>query len=259
MIGRPLAQQLREAGHEALALGRSTDLRTADLAGVLRSFRPEVVMHQATDLPRSLSDPLGAVRGIARTERLRRDGTPRLVDAAVATGARRVVAQSIAFRYRPGPGPARTESDPLDPGAPGSGGVEALERSVLGSPLEAVVLRYGAFYGPGTFYARDGAFVGLIRRRLLPLVRGGDGQFPFVHVDDAARATVAALEGPTGVFNVVDDEPAPASEWVPTVAELVGAGPPRTVPRALLGAGPLRELRYLLADQPAISNRRART
>ncbi len=181
--------------------------------------------------------------------------------AARSAGARRIVAQSISFAYRPGPG-VRTESDPLWTDAGGqigalTGSVAALESATLGDPdVEGVVLRYGSFYGPGTYFAPDGMYATMLRRRLLPIPGDGGGIFGLVHVDDAAAATVAALEGPTGIFNVVDDVPAPASEWMPTrrhpargqaaAPRARGAGPRRR--REVLGLPHVRSARRL---QPA--------
>ena len=136
--------------------------------------------------------------------------------------------------------------------------VAALEAATLGADgVESVVLRYGAFYGPGTYYDHGGAFASMVARRLLPVPRGAQGLFGFVDLGDAVAATVAALDGPTGVFNVVDDVPAPTSEWVPYLATLLGAGAPFRVPNALMrSAGQFSA--YLMCAQPAVSNARAR-
>jgi nucleoside-diphosphate-sugar epimerase len=147
------------------------------------------------------------------------------------------VAQSIAFAYRPDGGPVKSEDDPLldDAPLPFASGVKALhelDELVLGAEgLEGLVLRYGFFYGPGTHYGADGTITQDVRRRRMPVVGGGTGVFSFIHVDDAADATVAAVErGEPGIYNVVDDEPAPLREWVPALAKAVGAKPPRRVP-----------------------------
>ena len=194
---------------------------------------------------------------------MRREVSGTLVAAARTAGARRVVAQSISFAYRPGPG-VRTESDPLWTGAPGqigqlTGSLAALESATLGTAgVEGVVLRYGSLYGPGTYFAPGGLYASMIAKRRLPVPGAGGGLFGLVHLDDAVAATLAALEGPTGVFNVVDDVPAPASEWIPLAARLLGAKPPRHVPEALARVGAGRFLAYLMCDQPAVSNARAR-
>ena len=184
--------------------------------------------------------------------------------AACAAGARRVVAQSISFAYRPGPG-VRTEADPLWTDAGGqigvlTGSLAALESATLGDarrrgrrPALRLLLRSRA---PTS---RPGASTSAcIAKRRLPIPGDGGGLFGLVHIDDAAAATVAALEGPTGVFNVVDDVPAPASEWMPSWRRCSGAKPPRRVPEALARIGAGKFLAYLMCDQPAVSNQRAR-
>jgi nucleoside-diphosphate-sugar epimerase len=233
------------------------------LIAAVQSFKPEVVVNELTSLPQT-ANPLAIKRGFDQTGRLRREVSKTLVTAARAAGARRVVAQSISFAYRPGPG-VRTEADPLWTDAKGqigilNGSVATLESNTLGDTgLEGVVLRYGSFYGPGTYFAPHGLYATMLRRRVLPIPGQGGGIFALVHVDDAAAATVAALEGPTGVFNVADDVPAPASEVMTHVAKLMGAKLPRHVPEALVRVGPGAFLAYLLCEQPAVSSERART
>jgi 2-alkyl-3-oxoalkanoate reductase len=278
-LGRPLVSALAAAGHDVTVFSRSAARVTAPgtpgvtpavgdaldgdaLTRAVRDASPEVVVNELTNLPQT-ANPLAIRRGFRQTTRLRNEASVTLVRAARRAGARRVVAQSIAFAYRPGPG-VRTEADPLWTDAGGqigrlAGSLATLESATLGDDaLEGVVLRYGAFYGPGTYFAPGGLYATMVARRFLPLAGGGTGIFGFVHVDDAARATVAALDGPTGVFNVVDDVPAPASEWLPMLAGLLGAKPPRRVARGLARAvaGPF--LVYMLCDQPAVSNQRAR-
>ena len=232
------------------------------LIGAVRTFRPDVVVNELTSLPVS-ANPLAMKRGFDTTSRLRREVSATLTQAARAGGARRVVAQSISFAYRPGPG-VRTESDPLWTDAKGQIGVlnnsvATLESVTQGDPdLESVVLRYGSFYGPGTYFGPGGLYATMLKRRVLPMPGRGGGVFGMLHIDDAASATVAALDGPTGVFNVVDDIPAPASEWMPFVAGLIGAQPPRHVPESLIRFGAGKFLAYLMCDQPAVSNQRAR-
>jgi 2-alkyl-3-oxoalkanoate reductase len=279
-VGRPLVAALAAAGHEVTVFSRHAGQVAApgvpdvvpavgdafDAASLTRAVQdasPEVVINQLTNLARS-ANPITVKRGFDRTSRLRREVASTLVRAAAAAGARRVVAQSISFAYAPGPG-VRTEADPLWTGAGGQIGlltnsVAALESATLGdAAVEGVVLRYGSLYGPGTYLAPGGLYTSMLARRLLPLPGAGGGLFGLLHIDDAVSATVAALDGPTGVFNVVDDVPAPASEWMPMVAGLLGAKPPRRIPEALARVGAGRFLAYLLCDQPAVSNRRART
>jgi 2-alkyl-3-oxoalkanoate reductase len=252
-IGRPLVRQLLEAGHEVTGMTRreeaATEIRAAgakavvcdvfDAAGVeaaVREAAPEVVVHALTSLPpridyRGKGDPLGA------TNRVRSEGTRNLLAAAKAAGTRRVVAESVAFLYAPEGEWVKDEEGPLFHGAPApfGGAVEALadlERQVTGADgIEGLILRYGWLYGPGTYFDRDGSQTEDVRRRRLPIVGKGTGTFSFLHVEDAAAATVAAVErGAPGTYNVVDDEPAPSREWVPVFAEAIGAKPPRHVP-----------------------------
>jgi 2-alkyl-3-oxoalkanoate reductase len=251
-IGRPLVPRLVAAGHEVTGMTRSQakaePVRAAGAhAAVLDVFDPDalraaveearadVVVHELTSLPdrldfrkRDLYEP---------TNRLRTEGTGNLLDAARVAGSRRFVCQSIAFAYRNEGARVKTEDDPLLDHAPGpfASGVSALremEAMVLGADaMEGLVLRYGFFYGPGTHYGKDGAMIADARRRRLPVVGKGTGVFSFIHVDDAADATVAAVErGSPGVYNVTDDEPAPMSEWVPGLAEAAGAKRPLRVP-----------------------------
>src|SRR5262249_33501887 len=171
------------------------------------------------------------------TNRLRTDGTEHLLEAARKAGARRFVAQSYGnWNYeRTGSG-IKTEEDPLDPNPPANQvdsmrAIRHLESSVLGAEgLEGVVLRYGNFYGPGTDLSPEGSFATLIRKRRFPIVGDGAGLWSFIHVDDGAAATVAAVEqGAPGVYNIVDDQPAAVGRWRPEIARMLGAQPPRRV------------------------------
>ncbi len=206
------------------------------------------------------------MRDMAATNRLRAEVTALLVDAAVAAGARRFISQSIAFVYRARPGqttPAE-EDEPLFCDAPEAfaGIVQAVEqgeRAVLNASLEGIVLRYGFFYGSGTIYARDGTFADDVRKRRIPIVQPGSGTFSFIHVDDAASATVAATRyGLPGVYNIVDDDPAAVRIWLPLYAAALGAPKPFTVPRALarLGAGAYGV--YMMIHQRGVSNAKAK-
>jgi len=251
-IGRPLVRQLVAAGHEVTGTTRreerADEIRAAGAAAVrcnvfspddvnnaLRLAEPEVVINQLTSLPRKYNPRKPSF--YAETDRVRREGGHNLVEAARAAGVRRFLTQSIAFLYAPeGDWIKDEEARPFDD-APGHfrGAVEAMlghEREVVECPdLEGLVLRYGQFYGPGTYYASDGHLGREVRRRRFPIVGPGTGTFSFLHVEDAAGATVAALDrGAAGVYNVVDDEPAPLHEWLPVYAEALGAKPPRHVP-----------------------------
>jgi nucleoside-diphosphate-sugar epimerase len=250
-VGTRLVPALVEAGHSVVGMTRSPEkavaVRSAGAEPVVadaldreavteavRSAEPEAVVHQLTALP-SKFNARKVDRLFATTNRLRTEGTDHLLAAAQAAGARRFVAQSFAgWPYARVGGPVKTEDDPLDPDPPAAmrGTVEAirhLERAVLGADgVEGIVLRYGGFYGPGTGL---GAMLDEVRRRRFPIVGKGTGMWSFVHMEDVAGATLAAVErGAPGVYNVVDDEPAPVSEWLPYLAEAIGAKPPRRVP-----------------------------
>jgi len=253
VIGRPLVRQLVAAGHEVTGMTRSEDraveIREAGaqavvcdvfdavaLEAAVGEASPEAVIHELTALPARLDykakqDPL------APTNRVRTEGTRNLLAAATAAGARRFIAESVAFFYRPEGDWVKDEEAPLNLDAPGYFGTAAaaladLERQVgEAAGIEGVVLRYGWLYGPGTFFDRVGSQTEDALKRRLPIVGKGAGTFSFVHVEDAAAATVAALErGAPGAYNVVDDEPAPMREWVPVFCEAVGARKPFRVP-----------------------------
>lgn len=280
VIGRPLCRRLVAAGHEVTALTRTEAgaqrLRDAGVSPVVADIydrdaviaaavaaRAEAVVHQLTAIPAHLP-PRQAGRLLEPTNRLRTEGTQILLAAARAAGARRMIAQSISFVLAPqGPSPAAEEPPwerPPRAVAAVFAAVAALEAALREArDLTGIVLRYGSLYGPGTIYAAGGSMLLGVARGRVPIVGRGDGCFSFCHVEDAALATLCALErGGPGVYNIVDDEPAPAREWLPHLAELIGAPPPRRVPRwlARLGAGPYAV--YLMTQQRAISNRKAR-
>lgn len=254
-IGRPLVEQLVAGGHEVTGMTRSEeragevrslgaaaavcDVFDPDaLGGAVASARPEVVVHELTSLPADLDL---RERGVYEANnRIRTEGTRNLVAAARAAGARRLVAQSIAFVYAPVGGSVKDETAPVAEigGGEFATALEAafeLERLVLGAQeLEGLVLRYGFFYGRRTAYASDGHQASEVRKRRFPIVGRGDGVFSFVHVDDAAAATMAACErGGPGIYNVCDDEPAPAREWLPVYAQAVAAKRPLKVPKLI--------------------------
>jgi nucleoside-diphosphate-sugar epimerase len=251
-IGRPLIPKLIAAGHEATGMTRSqtraeevratgaevavVDVFDADaLRAAMSEASPEVVIHQLTALPKRMNFRKKDL--YAGTNRVRTEGTRNLIRGARAAGARRFLSQSIAFAYRPDGGPVKSEDDPLldDAPPPFSSGVDALhemEELVLTTEgLEGLVLRYGFFYGAGTHYGADGTITQDVRRRRMAIVGAGSGVFSFIHVDDAADATVAAVErGSPGIYNIVDDDPATMREWVPALAAAAGAKPPWRVP-----------------------------
>jgi nucleoside-diphosphate-sugar epimerase len=254
------AARIRAAGASAVVL----DVFDVEaLRAALLEAAPEVVVHQLTALPERLDFRKEST--YAPTNRVRTEGTRNLLDAALAAGARRFVCQSIAFAYRPGGSRVKTEDDPLLENLPGpfGGGVRALremESMVLGAEgIEGLVLRFGFFYGPGTQYAPDGAQVEDMRRRRMPIVGKGTGMFSFIHLDDAADATVAAVErGAPGVYNITDDEPAELREWVPVAARAAGAPRPLRVPvwLARLVAG--KEAAAFATGLPGASNAKAK-
>jgi nucleoside-diphosphate-sugar epimerase len=239
-VGRLLVPLLVAAGHAVAGSTRSAGksagiaaagarpvvanaLEREGLFAALLAERPDVVIHQITDL---------SGLDFAANTRLRVEGTRNLVDAARAAGVERMIAQSISWIYVPGPVPAG-EGEPLDLSAPAPRGrmvaaAHALDQAVAEMPI-GVVLRYGIFYGPGTWYARDGLTTVQVRRGEIVAT---DGLTSFVHVADAARAALQALNWPSGPVNIVDDEPAPGTEWVPLYAKLVGAPPPPMKPGA---------------------------
>jgi 2-alkyl-3-oxoalkanoate reductase len=207
----------------------------AALRAVMAEAAPEVVVHELTSLPERFEPRRKDLYDA--TNRVRTDGTGNLIEGARAAGARRFICQSIAFSYAPQPGRLHEEDDPLFTEAPSpfgeaTGAVAHMERAVLDATgMDGLILRYGWFYGPGTYYADDGAMAQDVRRRRFPVVGKGTGIFSFIHVDDAAAATVAAVgRGAPGVYNVVDDDPAPLREWLPVYARAIGAKPPRRVP-----------------------------
>ena len=281
VIGRRLLPLLNEAGHTVTAMTRSDEraamLREAgatpvvcdvfDAEGVhaaVTAAQPEIVLHELTDLPSRL-DPRKMEKQTAGNDRIRIEGTRNLVDAAVAAGARRMVAQSIAFAYAPTGTGLKQEDDPLWDDAPWSWSrsvqaLHELEDAVTQTQgIEGIALRYGWFYGPGSAYAADGHFAGEVRKRRLPVVGKGDGVFSFIHVDDAASATVAAMErGSPGIYNVVDDDPARMREWVPAYAEAMGAKPPRRVPAWLARLLAGRYVASMANELRGASNEKAR-
>jgi 2-alkyl-3-oxoalkanoate reductase len=235
--------KLRELGAEGVVLDVLD--RNAVIGAVMRA-EPDVVIHQATALKEigSLRNP---DKDFVLTNRLRTEGTDNLLEAARAAGARRFIAQSYAgWPSGRGSGGLTTEEDPLDPNPLPTmrrsiDAIRHLERVVPAAEgMEGLVLRYGGFYGPGTSVSENGEHVRLIRQRRFPLVGKSAGVWSFTHIDDAAAATLAALDhGAPGIYNIVDDDPAPVSEWLPALAAAVGAKPPRKMPRwlAKLAAG----------------------
>jgi nucleoside-diphosphate-sugar epimerase len=220
---------LRAAGAEGVVVD---GLDAAAVGEAVARARPEAIIHEMTALARR-PDLRHFDRWFAVTNRLRTRGLDHLLAAAKASGVRRFLAQSYTgWTNVPGGGPLATEAEVLDP-HPAKGQTETLaaihylETAVAAAPLEGISLRYGSFYGPGA----SEQLVEQVRKRRLPLVGDGGGVWSWIHLDDAATATVDALErGHPGIYNIVDDDPAPASEWLPYLASVVGARPPLRVP-----------------------------
>jgi nucleoside-diphosphate-sugar epimerase len=282
VIGRSLVPALLSAGHEVYGTTRTAAkldtlvgwgvhpelcdaFDAAAVHALVQRIEPDAIVNQLTDLPDAFSRRAVST-AYGRTGRIRREGTRHLLDAAAAAGVPRFVTQSIAFLYAPGGSRIKSEDDAPATGAPGPFGEAVrgtvdMEQMVLAKPgIAGVVLRYGAFYGPGTWYARDGSLTRMVRRRMHPIVGDGGGMFSWLHVDDAASATVRAVEsGVTGVFNITDDEPAPVSEWLPVFAAAMGAPRPMHAPAWLVRLVAGESALAALTVAPGASNARART
>jgi nucleoside-diphosphate-sugar epimerase len=277
-LGRWLVPQLVARGHQVTATTTSAvrlellaqlgaaavvmdGLDAASVGEAVAAARPDVIVHQMTGLSAAHAgkpDLRHPDRFFAATNRLRREGTDHLLAAADAAGVAHMVAQGFgAFNGIREGGWVKTEQDPLDPGPPAAREVTQvlrhLEDSVTGAG--GAVLRYGSFYGPGVIDDQ----VELVRKRQFPLVGGGTGYLSWIHLQDAASATVLAVEQKaTGVFSIVDDDPAPASQWLPYLAACAGAKPPRRIPRwlARLLAGEMAVT--MMTEGRGFSNAKAR-
>ncbi|MGH2806246.1 MAG: NAD-dependent epimerase/dehydratase family protein [Actinomycetota bacterium] len=253
-IGKQLVPRLVAAGHEVVGMTRRESNRglvgelgatpvVADaldpdqVADTVGRANPDVIVHELTAI--GSIDMRHFDRDFALTNRLRTEGTDHLLSAGRAVGVRRFVAQSAVYGFyaRTG-GAVKSEEDPLDPSPPrevheSMAAIRHLEEAVLGATsTEGIVLRYGAFYGPGTSMSEGSEQFEMIRRRKFPLVGNGGGVWSFIHIGDAAEATVAAVEhGSRGIYNIVDDDPAPVAEWLPALAQELGAKKPMRVPR----------------------------
>jgi nucleoside-diphosphate-sugar epimerase len=206
------------------------------VAAAVGKAKPDVIVDQLTAI--GALDMRHFDQAFALTNRLRTEGTDYLLSAGQAVGVKRFVAQSYFATYARTGGPVKSEDDPIDSSPPREmresvAAIHHLEEAVLGARwTEGIVLRYGAFYGPGTSLAPDGEQLELVRKGKFPLVGDGGGVWSFIHVADAAEATVAAIEhGRRGIYNVVDDDPAPVAEWLPALAQEIGAKKPMRVPR----------------------------
>ena len=281
VIGRSLLPMLVEAGHEVTAMTRSeSHCHRLELSGatpvigdvfdprllcdIIKAASPEIVIHQLTAIPPRMN-PRRIDKELAMTNRLRDQGTKNLADAAIAAGARRLISQSIAFVLRPDGHELGREEEPLYLDAPPLfspmiSAVQSLEQTTCNTEaLEGIALRFGYFYGPGTIYGEEGSFTQDVRKRKIPISGTGTGVFSFLHVDDAAAATVAAVTAEaTGIFNIVDDEPVAYATWLPLFAKAVGGPAPRKVPQWLMRAAGGPYAIYMLNQQRGISNAKAK-
>ena len=253
-IGRRLIPLLAGAGHTVTGTTRHPDkamwihsagatpvvLNALDAGEVLKAVQkaePEVIIHQLTAIPSNFN-MRRFEREFAMTNRLRTEGTDHLLAAARTVGSRRFIAQSYTgWPYARTGGWIKTEDDPLITSAEPAlreslRAIKHVESTVLGdNNIEGFVLRYGSFYGPGTSLGVGGEVLEAVRRRQMPVIGKGSGYWSFLHIDDAALATLAAVEGSkSGIYNITDDEPAPVSEWLPYLANAIGAKPPRRIP-----------------------------
>jgi nucleoside-diphosphate-sugar epimerase len=256
-----LVPLLVASGHEVIGTSRSAErlgaigaagargvvmdgLDAASVRAAVLDARPDVIVHELTGLDGIAPDLKHFDEGFAATNALRTRGTDHLLAAAREAGVARFIAQSFTGwpNERTG-GPVKTEEDPIDP-TPTAASRQTIAaiRHVEQATMDAagLALRYGGLYGPGNVIGRGGELLAMVQDGKLPLVGDGAGVWSFCHVDDAASATAIAVErGASGVYNIVDDDPAPVSEWLPELARIIGAKPPRHVPawvaRPLIG------------------------
>jgi nucleoside-diphosphate-sugar epimerase len=281
-VGRPLVSACMSAGHSVVGLTRTPEradlirrlgaepaiadgLDVGAIAAMLQSVRPDAVIHEMTSLA-GTTDLRNFDRTFAGSNRLRTEGTDILLAAAREAGVKRFIAQSYCgWPYARTGDAIKTEADALDPDPPAQlratlQAIQHVEKAVTGSIRpEGIVLRYGSFYGPGTGML-DEAMLAQVRNRRTPLIGNGAGWWSFIHVDDAATATVKALEHgrPGSIYNIVDDHPAQVKEWLPALAEIVGAKRPFHLPAwiARLVAGD--HLVAMMTQVRAGSNRKAK-
>jgi 2-alkyl-3-oxoalkanoate reductase len=280
-VGCRLLPILVSAGHSVVGLTRAprnaeiirmlggepvvaNGLDAASINRAVTLAKPDVVVHQMTDL-RGASDLRAFDRTFAGSNRLRTDGTDNLLEAARAAGAKRFIAQSFCgWPYARTGSPIKCESDDLDPDPPAQSrrtldAIRHLENAVTGcSNLDGIVLRYGAIYGPRTGLF-DGPMVEQVRRRRVPLIGKADGWWSFLHIDDAAKATAIAIEnGNAGIYNIVDDNPAPVNEWLPELARILHAKAPFRVPVWLGSILAGQQLVKMMTQARAGSNAKAK-
>jgi 2-alkyl-3-oxoalkanoate reductase len=280
-IGQPLIVRMQNAGHTVAALTRSESkreslaklgatvfivdaLNAAAVEGVVQASKPDVIVNQLTAIPPD-PDFLNFDREFEATNRLRTEGSDNLNAAAMAAGVQRMIAQSFSGSpYARTGSMVKSEEDPFDNSPPKQfrktfDALRYLESAVITHfPTGGIVLRYGWLYGPGTALSKNGAMAEAVTKRMLPIVAGGAGLWSFIHVEDAAAATVAALDAPPGIYNIVDDEPALTRDWISLLAKLLGAKPPLELPawaaKPLVGDHGLAVLR----DNRGASNHKAK-
>jgi 2-alkyl-3-oxoalkanoate reductase len=260
-IGRPLVRRLRATQHEVFALARLADsapvlneigaeavvadaLDAAAVKTAVGRIRPDAVINELTSLPRHYTRAEMAAAA-ERDRKVRVEGNINLLAALRDAGVRRYVLQSSGYWYSPGPGLADESVAFISSASPGveasAGTYLELEARASATPgIELVALRYGFFYGPGTWYTREGDVGDQVRQRQIPIIGEGQGVYSFVHIDDAAAATATALECPPGAYNVVDGSPSPQRLWLTAFARAAGApAPPRvSEDEALRASGP---------------------
>ncbi len=256
-IGQPIVAELIRNGHTVTGIARSTarleglqrlgarvlavDVFDGNaLEQAVRDSQADAIIDELTSLP---ADPADLPKSLPGDRKLRIEGGENLLRAAIATGVRRYIQQSSGFFLEPGEGLA-TESAGFAIGASpdvswSARTYEELEERLFDSPLQGVALRYGFFYGPGTWYHRDGAGADQFRRGEVPIIGEGRGVWSWIHIDDAAKATVAALTATPGIYNIVDSNPSAVNVWAPAFAKFVGAAPPTHISeeQALTAAG----------------------
>jgi nucleoside-diphosphate-sugar epimerase len=280
VIGRRLLPLLLRAGHAVVGLTRTPEkaaivrllgaeaaiaegLDAGSIHAAVTAAKPDVIVHEMTDL--KAADYMNFDRSFATSNRLRTEGTDHLIAAARDAGVKRIVAQSFCgWPYVRTGDPVKSEADPLDPAPPRQlrrtlDAIRHLETAVTGSSSwQGLVLRYGAFYGKDTGMFEP-TLIAQVRLRRFPLIGGGSGWWSFVHIDDAAAATALAVErGPAGIYNIVDDEPAPVSEWLPLLAQTLGAKPPFRVPAWLARILAGDHLVAMMTEARAGSNAKAK-
>jgi nucleoside-diphosphate-sugar epimerase len=255
VVGKILVPQLIERGHEVFALVRnsqkSKDVKAAgakaiianaldkiELTESIKKTEPEVIIHQLTSLSNASGNFKKFDEEFELTNRFRTEATDTLISAACLVGARRFIAQSFCgWPFARERGPIKSEEDPLDPNPPAGfkrtlQAIKYLEKAVKSvTDFEALALRYGIFYGPDTGFSKDGLIATLLRKHKMPIVGNGNGVWSFIHINDAVSATVNAIsQGKPGIYNIVDNEPAPVKYWLPFLAEILETKPPSKIP-----------------------------